>query len=139
MSRPDLAIILEQFFREHSDGVISAYLFGSHASGRQHRESDVDVAVLFDRAAIPSSANRFERRVLLLSGLIAALRQNAVDLIVLNDVPPQLARTAIAGHRVFCADPEGDHAFLRTTLIRAADLEPFLRRVRRVKLNAIAR
>lgn len=139
MSRPDLAVILEQFFREHSEGVISAYLFGSHATGRDHRESDVDVAVLFDRIALPTPAERFKRRVLLLSGLIAALHKNAVDLIVLNDVPSQLARAALAGRRVFCADTEADHVFLRTTLILAADLEPFLRSTRRVKLNAIAR
>jgi predicted nucleotidyltransferase len=30
--------------------VVAAYLFGSHASGRAHRESDVDVGVLLDRA-----------------------------------------------------------------------------------------
>jgi predicted nucleotidyltransferase len=32
-----------------TDGVISAYLFGNFAAGREHRESDVDVGVLLDR------------------------------------------------------------------------------------------
>jgi predicted nucleotidyltransferase len=27
-------------------GVVSTYLYGSHAAGRAHRESDVDVGVL---------------------------------------------------------------------------------------------
>jgi hypothetical protein len=75
----------------------------------------------------------------MLGDLMAALGFSAVDLIVLNDVAPQLARAALGGQRIFCANPEADHAFVRTTLSRAADLEPFLRRVRRLKLNAIAR
>lgn len=130
---------VEQFFREHPEDIVSAYLFGSHARGTSHRESDVDVAVLFDRKTLPRSEYRFERRVRLTSELIAALKRNEVDVIVLNDVPPQLARVALRGRRVFCRDAEADHAFARTTLSRAADLEPFLRRIRRRKLDAIAR
>ena len=30
-------------------GVVAVYLFGSHAAGRAHRESDVDIGVLLDR------------------------------------------------------------------------------------------
>jgi hypothetical protein len=139
MPRRDPVEVLERFFREHPEGVISAYLFGSHARGAAHRESDIDVAVLFDRNAFPSSEQRFEQRVRLTSELIGALKQNEVDLIALNDVPPQLARLALRGRRVFCRDSEADYAFTRTTMSRAADLEPFLRRVRRLKLDAIAR
>ena len=51
-----------------------------------------------------------------------------------------MARHAVTtGLRVSCADPEADHAFVRDTQLRAADLEPFLRRARRLKLDAIAR
>jgi hypothetical protein len=39
------------------------------------------------------------------------------------------------GLRVSCADPEADHAFVRDTQLHAADLEPFLRRARRLKLD----
>lgn len=139
MSHRDPIKVLEQFFREHPEGVVSAYLFGSHARGTTHRDSDIDVAVLFDRNAFPGSEQRFEQRVRLTSDLIAALKDNEVDLIVLNDVPPQLARVALRGRRVFCQDADTDRGFARTTLSRAADLEPFLRRVRRLKLDAIAR
>jgi hypothetical protein len=34
------------------------------------------------------------------------------------------------GGRVFCADPQADHAFVRAVQLRAADLEPFLRGTR---------
>jgi predicted nucleotidyltransferase len=38
---------LEAAFRNAaSEDVVSAYLFGSHADDRAHRESDIDVGVL---------------------------------------------------------------------------------------------
>ena len=61
-------------------------------------------------------------------------------MVVLNDVPPTLARRVVTtGLRVFCGDPETDHAFRRDRHLRVADLEPFLRRMRRLKLAALAR
>ena len=51
-----------------------------------------------------------------------------------------LARHIVTtGRRVFCGDPERDHAFVRDVQLRAADLEPFLRRTRALKLDAMAR
>ena len=120
-------------------GLVSAYVFGSVAEGRAHRESDVDVGVLLDREIYPRAVERFEEKLLLIGHLRAALRRD-VDVVILNDAPPQLARRIIApDHRVFTADVEVDHAFRRTVLSRAADLEPFLRRTRRVKLQALGR
>jgi hypothetical protein len=43
------------------------------------------------------------------------------------------------GVRIQVTDQEADRAFRRTTASRAADLEPFLRRMRRIKLDAIGR
>jgi predicted nucleotidyltransferase len=120
-------------------GLISGYVFGSIAEGRAHRESDLDVGILLDRRIYPSTADRFEEKLLMIGHLRAALRRDA-DVVILNDAPPQLARRIMtADHRVFTADVEADHAFLRTVLSRAADLEPFLRRTRRIKLRALAR
>ena len=118
-------------------GVLAAYLFGSHAARRPHRESDVDVAVLLswslDRAA------RFAARVRLASVLPARLGTRDIDVVVLNDAPPHFARRiALDGTRVFCRDAEAEHAFRRDVQLRAADLEPFLVRTRRVKLEALA-
>jgi predicted nucleotidyltransferase len=119
--------------------VVSVYLFGSHAGGQAHRESDVDVAALLDWKAYPTARARFEER-LRLSGLLQAeLQMREVDVVALNDVPPHFGRRIVTtGRRVFCADPEADHAYVRDVQLRAADLEPFLRRTRRLKLNAIA-
>jgi len=77
-------------------------------------------------------------RVRLGSELIAVTGRNEVDVAVLNDVPPGLARAIVTGGvRVYCRDEEADRSFVRDTLLRAADLDPFLRRMREIKLRAL--
>jgi predicted nucleotidyltransferase len=119
------------------DGVVSAYLFGSVAEGRTHRDSDVDLGVLLDRVSHPTKASRFETRLDLAGRLRARVRRD-VDVVILNDAPPQLARRILTeGRCLLQRDRDADRAFARTTLSRAADLEPFLRRARRVKLTTL--
>lgn len=121
-------------------GLVSAYLFGSEAVGRAHRESDVDLGVLLSHRAFPTPEERFEERLRLSTRLSSLLGGRAVDIVILNDAPPGLGRRIVTtGFRLFCAEAEADHAFLRDVQLRAADLEPFLRRSRRRKLDAIAR
>ncbi len=116
------------------------YLFGSHAEGRVHRESDVDVAVLLDPAVHVGAEARFQERVRLSGWLVGELKTNLVDVVILNDAPPLFARRVVTtGARVYCLDPEAAHALVRDVQLRAADLEPFLRRMRRLKLAALAR
>ena len=120
-------------------GVVSAYLFGSHAAGRPHRESDVDVGVLFDRRALPDPGIVSRRAFSFLAAPVV-LGTSAVDLVVLNDAPPGLGPHVVGGgRRLICVDADADHAFVRDVQLRAADLEPFLRRTRRLKLQALAR
>ena len=71
-------------------------------------------------------------------GRLSAALAATVDLVVLNDAPPLLARRIVtSGRRLFCSDPEADHGFVRDVQLRAADLAPFLRRTRRLKLAAL--
>lgn len=136
----DLAAQIGRALDGGDAGVLSAYLFGSQAERRAHRESDVDVAVLLDWKRYPTRDARFDGRLRLTGMLGSALGRRDVDLVVLNDAPPQLARAIITrGIRVHCRDAAADHALVRTALLRAADLEPFLRHTRRVKLAAIRR
>jgi predicted nucleotidyltransferase len=94
--------------------VVSVYLFGSHADGPSHRESDIDVGVLVPWATYATRVDRFEARVRLTSHLIGALHENEVDVVVLNDAPPLLGRRIVSsGIRVHLADPEADHAYGR--------------------------
>src|SRR5207247_878674 len=89
-------------------GLISAYLFGSFSSDRAHRESDVDVGVLLDRGLFPTAADRFDARLKLIGRLRGAVGRD-VDLVILNDAPPQLARHIMtAGTRLVVKDAERD-------------------------------
>lgn len=132
---------LRRHFEEHPDlGVISVYLFGSHAERRAHRESDVDVAILLDRARHPTAADRFEMRVRLGSDLAPVLRTNDVDLVILNDAPPLFGRRIVYdGKRIFCSDPDADREFVRMVQLQAIDLEPWWRKMQKMKLEALAR
>jgi len=141
MGSPDLTAddALRRLFRNVS-GVTSAYVFGSEAVGRRHRESDIDLGVLLQWRGYLSRRDRFEARVRLSGQISSVLHRNDVDLIVLNDAPPHLAREIVTrGRRVCCTDEGADHAFRRTAMLRAVDLEPFLRRTRRIKLDALVR
>lgn len=121
-------------------GLVAAFLFGSHAAGRPHRESDVDVGVLFDRKAFPSARARFERGLELSSRLQSRLGTAGIDLVVLNDAPPGIGRQVVtSGRRLIDRDPEATHGYIRDVQLRAADLEPFLRWTREIKLAALAR
>jgi uncharacterized protein len=124
---------LARFFEGREElPVVSAYLFGSEARGTAHRDSDVDVAVLLRPEAGHDRARAFDLRVTITSQLIAALHRNQVDVVVLQQVPPLLARAiVIGGRRVFCRDAEADRRFVRDTQLRAADLEPFVQKGRR--------
>lgn len=132
---------LDQYFSARSEsGIASVYLFGGHAAGRAHRDSDVDIGILLQRRRYPKARDRFEARVRLGAELIRELRENDVDVVILNDAPPHLGRRIVSeGVRAFCGDPAADHAYVRDVQLRAADLEPFLRWTRRLKLEALAR
>ena len=137
----NLQAALSGYFEDHPDlGVASAYLFGSHAEGRAHRESDIDVAVLLLWDRYSTRSERFDLRIQLGTDLIHVLTHNEVDVVILNDAPPLLGRKVVQdGIRVFLGDPEADHVYARDAQIRAADLEPWLKRWRQLRLEALAR
>jgi len=78
---------------------VSAYLFGSLAEGRSHRESDVDIGILLDRTKLPEKSGRFEVRIRLGSQLAVALGRNDLDIVALNDAPPSLAARIVTRGR----------------------------------------
>jgi predicted nucleotidyltransferase len=132
---------LRRYFEERPElGVASVYLFGSHAESRAHRESDVDIGVLLQWERHPTAGDRFKIRVRLSAELISVVGCNEVDVVVLNDAPPLLGRKIIYdGVRIYLGDPAVDHAYVRDVQIRAADLAPVLERMRKIKLEALAR
>jgi uncharacterized protein YutE (UPF0331/DUF86 family) len=108
------------------NGVISLYLYADGGDSGTLRESDLDVAVLLDTATFPDRKSRSQLRLSLASDLIHALRDNHVDVLILNDAPATLGKKIVSGWpRIFCTDPEADHAFVRDVQLQAADMELF--------------
>jgi len=81
---PELVMRLRAFFAGEPS-VVLAYLFGSHAKGRQMPESDLDVAVCLTDT---TRENRLWRDVSSLCGC-------DVDLVVLNDAPATLVSAVL--------------------------------------------
>ena len=103
--------------------VAAAYIFGSVASGRTRRDSDVDVAVLLAR---PSTSNHSLRyRLKLMGDLGSALRRSDVDVVVLNDASPLLAHRILSkGKLVFERSASARVRFQVSTAGRYADMIP---------------
>ncbi len=105
-------------------GVLSLYLYAGGGDVGTPRDSDLDVAVLLDPAFYPDRKSRSQLRLTLASDLIHALRDNHVDLVVLNDSPAGLGKKIVTGWpRIFCSDTEADHAFVRDIQLQVADME----------------
>jgi predicted nucleotidyltransferase len=134
-----IAETLRIYFGTAGDrSVLAAYLFGSEAAGRSHRESDVDVAVLLDRARARSRDERAEAQLRIATDLIALLHRNAVDVVILNDAAPLFARAVLRnGALLIVRDRTALRDFERDVQLRAADLEPFIERGRRRILEAL--
>lgn len=121
---------------KRTPGLVSVYLFGSVAEGRAHQESDVDVGVLLDWKLSPPE--RFDVRLSLIGDLSTPERD--ADVVILNDAPPLFARTILyRGRRIYCSDPAADHEFVRNTQLVAADIEPWMKRMWAIKLEALQR
>lgn len=82
--------LLRQAAREAFSGtsVRFAYLFGSHATGRDGPLSDVDVAVWCE----PRPADPLEERIDLALAFERAAGRGPVDLVLLQDARPALLR-----------------------------------------------
>ena len=85
--------------------VVFAYLFGSHASGRPHRFSDVDVAVLLNESV---TQHDYPDCSLALAGLLSDGADVAnVEVPVLNDAQLRFVGRVIQQRRVLysCDEP----------------------------------
>ncbi len=80
---------IKNFFQSNPK-VIALYLFGSEAKEKANAQSDVDIAVLYERNSIPTSLEILDIR----SELESKLRRD-VDLVIFNNANP------ILKHQIF--------------------------------------
>ena len=109
------------------DGVVLAYLFGSHARGRAWAHSDVDVAVLLD--GCPDNDRCFDMRLEVIGGLMGLLHSNDVDVLILNQAPPALRYAVLRdGILLFCRNRQALIEFRVRALNEYLDFKPILKR-----------
>lgn len=121
---------LSLLFRDR--GIVLAYLFGSVARDRERPDSDLDLAVLLPRDVPPAA---YARIAMGLSWDIVGLTHvDDVDVVVLNDAPPVLAREIVTTGRLLYGTASEDLEFRLLTLKRYMDTEP-LRRITRKLLH----
>lgn len=131
---------LQSYFDEGPErGVAAVYLFGSRSLGR-HWDRILGIALLLDPERHPEPRGRSE----VLEGLAPELAElgggSRLDLLVLNDTPPLTARRIVReGRRLTCALPAVDRDFVRDVQVRAIDVEAFLNRPRRPRLEPVPR
>ncbi|ELY61676.1 type VII toxin-antitoxin system MntA family adenylyltransferase antitoxin [Natronococcus jeotgali] len=93
---------LQKVFQEH--GIWLAILFGSHASGEIHSQSDIDIAVELEDVQ-PTDPTYNERFFGLSADLSETLETDAVDLVDLQIASPELAATIFDHGILLVGDP----------------------------------
>jgi predicted nucleotidyltransferase len=115
-TKEEILGVLETFFN-HVQGVVLVFLFGSTATHRAHRMSDVDIGVLF------KTRPRIDRIIRLRDKLISLLRKE-VDLSVLNEASPILKMQVLKnGTLVYAADKAQFSQFFVDTVNQYDDLK----------------
>jgi predicted nucleotidyltransferase len=117
---------LERYFAS-LDGVVLAYLFGSHARGQAWAHSDVDVAVLLENR--PDDDHCFDMRLEVIGGLMDLLHTDDVDVLILNQAHPALRYAVLRdGILLFCRDRQAMIEFRVRALNEYLDFKPILKR-----------
>ena len=115
------------------DGVVLAYLFGSHARGQAWAHSDVDVAVLLEN---DDGDHCFAMRLEIIGGLMDLLCTNDVDVLILNQAPPALRYAVLRdGILLFCRDHRARIEFHLRAVNEYLDFKPILKRHERTILE----
>ena len=106
-------------------GVEAVYLFGSMATGRHNRLSDIDLA------GIPKDSTVRDKKLDLLGDLVDAGFEN-VDLVILDQDDPVLNYAAVSPNvLVYSTEDFNRGTTFSNTVRRYLDLQPLLERQRK--------
>jgi predicted nucleotidyltransferase len=122
--------ILRSALSSRSEGMVCAYLFGSHARGDARQGSDIDVAVLFAK----DPPRTLDGLHLDMADELTGIAGRKVDLVVLNRAPVDLIHRVLRdGVLLLDRDPSARIRFEVRSRSEYLDLLPFLRRYRRAE------
>jgi uncharacterized protein YutE (UPF0331/DUF86 family)/predicted nucleotidyltransferase len=109
---------LREYFRHSRYPIVWAYLFGSEARGQATPLSDLDIAIYLDE---PDLERRLRAYPGILLDLVQATGKEAVDLVILNDAKPRLARHILEGQLLYTQDEKRRIATEARTLAAYSD------------------
>ncbi len=116
-----LEAVLRSYFKTRPE-VRLAYLFGSQATGKANRLSDVDVAVLTDPSRVKKNLP-YGYKAELGTDLMKLLKTNRVDIVLLNEAPPFLRHQVLkTGKLLFANDQKTRVQFEAQEMSRYPDL-----------------
>ena len=109
--------ILKKYFATQND-VAAVYLYGSHASGKQRPDSDLDIAVLL---APYHAKTEHAKRALYMSEL-SRLTRKVIHPVILNSAGEALLKQILEkGKCIQINDPKALSRFRMTAIARIAD------------------
>ena len=128
MTRDAVVSLLERELPRIVPGLSAAYLFGSYGRDEANPASDVDIGLLYEH--LPSST--LMARPFLAAAELESLLGCPVDMVVMNDAPPDLVHRVLRdGVVIFDADRGARIAFEVRARNAYFDLLPVLSRYRR--------
>jgi hypothetical protein len=108
---------------ESRSEILAAYIFGSVVTGRTRPDSDIDVAVLVSGNVMRKDPWKY--RLGLTADLMAALKRDDIDLILLNQAPPLLAHRVLSkGKLILERSPSARVSFQVRAVNRYLDTQP---------------
>lgn len=117
-----------------SQPVEAAYLFGSQASGKANRLSDVDVAVLFQDKLKQKQRNKL--RMTMIGDIGHILARNDTEVVDLKELPLSFNYQAIASKKMLYLRPGGRAGTYEARIIKHyLDIKPALQMIAKRQLE----
>jgi predicted nucleotidyltransferase len=125
--------MMEKEFRGLKN-VVAVYLFGSSATGKAGKLSDIDIGVLLKKQ--PKDSRKM--KLLLIAKLVDAFRNSKIDLVILNECAPLLAFEVISKGKLIYGKRADVAEFEALTCIRYHDRKYYYDRYAEETINRIA-
>ncbi|MGM0366833.1 MAG: type VII toxin-antitoxin system MntA family adenylyltransferase antitoxin [Actinomycetota bacterium] len=120
---------LTGFFKQHEE-ILFSYLFGSRATGRAHKLSDIDIAIYIDQSLIDEKGYRYGYQAETLSDIMGLLGTSKVDLVILNHAKPLLRHRIIYyGKLIYSTDERKRIDFQVDTIHRYMDYKMLQKKI----------
>lgn len=115
------------------------YVFGSLSKGGEHRLSDIDIAILVEEEKVPRG-EPYGYKAMIISDIMALLKTDKVDLVVLNEAPLILCfRVVYEGIVVYSIDEKMRVEFETKVMSLYFDRQYYYRRHDELAINRIAK